>query len=452
VLVTIDSLRADHLPFYGYPRQTMPNVAKWLGTAALFESCYSPLPLTDPSMASIMTGLYPMRHGIRHTGRKLPKGLTTLAAILQSQGYATAAFVSRAGLLDSGGLRRGFAKANFVGGRAVRGAAWDSPEGAERWQRRAANVTDAALQWLDGSASRPYFLWLHYFDPHAYYDPAEGFRSRFEPPADRETPPGLRAWWGEVRDLGRTVADYDAEILGVDHHLDRIVEALRDRGRWDETLFILTSDHGESLGERGAMDHGEWLYQEQVRVPLLMRLPGRIPQGVRVRELVRLIDLTPTVIDLLGLDTAAVAEPLAAMDGESFASLLHAAPEERARGAQELTPWRRRVFLESENCPGEDPTVVAPGMLCDPPGIEGKLRGVFDGRWKLIVTPRADGRRYELYDLRSDPGETVDRSADEPERVAALEAELDRFFSRDSPAAEVDDELIENLRALGYTP
>jgi arylsulfatase A-like enzyme len=453
VLVTVDTLRADQLPFYGYSRPTMPNVARWLESAAVFDNCYSPLPLTDPSMASIMTGLYPMHHGIRHTGRKLPKGLTTLAEILQSQGYATAAFVSRAGLLDSGGLRRGFTTANFAGGRGVRGAAWDSREGAERWQRRAASVTDAALEWLDGASRRPYFLWLHYFDPHAYYDPAAPFRDRFEPAADQATPPDLRAWWGEVRDLGQTIADYDAEILTVDHHLDRVVEKLRERGRWDETLFILTSDHGESLGERGHMDHGEWLYQEQVRVPLVMRLPGRIAPGARIPELVRLIDLAPTVIDLLGVgvgvgvDSDPTPGPLAAMDGQSFASLLYDSDE-----VSPAEPWRRQVFLESENCPGEDPTVVAPGMLCSPPGVEGKLRGVFDGRFKLIITPRANGRRSELYDLQNDPGETTDRSAAEPERVAALQAELDRFWNVKPPSAEVDGQLIENLRALGYAP
>jgi arylsulfatase A-like enzyme len=186
-----------------------------------------------------------------------------------------------------------------------------------------------------------------------------------------------------------------------------------------------------------------------------MRFPGRIAPGVRVPELVRLIDLAATIIDLLGLDGGSVAEKLAAMDGESFAPLLRDAGDARSQVADESPAEplrRRRIFLESENCPGEDPTVVAPGMLCDPPGVAGKVRAVFDGHWKLIVTLRTGGRRYELYDLSEDPRDTVDRSADERERVAALEADLDRFWSRDSPAVEVDEELIENLRALGYLP
>lgn len=439
LLVTIDTLRADHLAFYGYERSTMPHLEAWLDQAALFERCYSPLPLTDPSLASIFTGLYPLRHRVRHVGRRLPESFTSLTQILQANGYETAAFVSRQGLLDNGQFDRGFEFGNFRGGDA--GGMTGPRAEAEIQQRRARDVTAEALAWLDRPTSgKPFFLWLHYFDPHAFYDPPEPFRSTFEPDREMETPANLRSWWGSVNNLGETLARYDGEILTTDHYLDQVIRKLKKHGQWDRTLFVLTSDHGESLGEHGHLDHGEWLYDEQIHVPLVMRYPGVIPAGARINDLVTLMDIAPSIIEISGIEGEDVADFLDHMDGVSLASLL--------RGVDAPS---RHIFLESENCPEEKFSErKAPDMICFPAGVEGKARAYRGDRFKLIVSPRRSGRHYELYDLASDPGELENLADHHPSLVRKLESALDTHFKGRPIAEEIDLEMVEQLKALGY--
>lgn len=439
VLVTIDTLRADHLSAWGYGRETTPHLSAWLDEGTIFEDAYSPLPLTDPSMTSIMTGLEPIHHGVRHVASRLPESVTTLAEVLGERGWATAAFLSREGLAVDHVLARGFDVADFEGGDAT--GMTGKRARAERAQRRGEQVADAAIGWLEARPAGPFFLWLHLFDPHAFYDPPPPFRDRFGRDAVEVRVEGVRAWWGRVDDVGALHALYDEEILTADHHLDRVVAVLRSQGVFDDTLFVLTSDHGESLAERGFLDHGEWLYQEQVHVPLFMRQPGRIPSGLRVAGAVRLIDLAPTILELLDVEGADVDALVAAMDGESLAGVF--------RG-DALAP--RRVFIESESCPRGLGSIGAPGMECHPPGVEGKLRGVIDGRWKLLIRPLRDGRVYELYDLEADPWEEHDLARTEPERVRALEQLVDARWQT-APALEptVDAHTMEQLEALGYT-
>jgi len=437
--IDIDSLRADHLSCYGYDRDTMPRLGAWIDEVALFEQAYAPIPLTDPSLASLLTGMHPIRHGVRHVGVALPAELPTLTEVLAAKGFETAAFFSRSGLENPRNVARAFDIADFEGGRD------DSlphrRAGAERAQRRAAAVTDRALAWLDERGDGRFFLWLHYFDPHAFYDPPAAFRDAFAPDAPHLPVAELVAWWGRPDDLGRMRARYDEEILTVDHHLARVVDALRARGAWDSTLFVLHADHGESLGEHDMLDHGERLYQEQVHVPLLMRHPARIPAGLRVRELVRVVDLAPTIVELLDLRGPDVDAYLSGMDGRSFASVFRGGPL-RAR----------RAFIESEKCAADGE------MGCYPRGIEGKLRAVHDGRWKLIVTPTEVGRVRELYDLESDPDERIDQSRARPAIARELESAIDEFWATDADRTPrsrrvdpFDSDLQQQLRALGYT-
>jgi len=439
VLVTIDTLRADHLSFYGYERETTPNLSAWIDEGAVFTHAYTPLPLTDPTMSTLMTGMQPSRHGVRHVGRELPTSLDTLAEVLRTAGYATAAFLSRVGLDDPQHTGRGFDVADFEGGfdAELEGA----QAKAETWQRRAPDVTDRALEWLDERPDAPFFLWLHYFDPHAYYDPPPPFMGHFADGASARPVTGVRAWWGEVFDLGLARALYDEEILAADHHLERVVRWLRDEALLDHTLFVLTSDHGESLGERGHMDHGEWLYEEQLRVPLYMRQPGQVPAGARFEAPVRLADLAPTVTELLGVEGPQVDAFRAQMDGRSLVPLMRGEPFES-----------RPSFFESETCPRGLGKLASPGWDCHPPGLEGKARAVIDGGWKLIITPTRAGRRYELYDLGADPGETHDLAAGDPARVARLEQMIDSWWETGAaPAEKVDPEAMEQLKALGYS-
>ncbi|MFT5694511.1 MAG: arylsulfatase A-like enzyme [Myxococcota bacterium] len=440
LLITIDTLRADHLSLYGYSRETMPNLATWADEGVVFEHCYSPLPLTDPSMSSIMTGLHPTRHGVRQSGRTLSTTHPTLAEVLQANGYATGAFVSRVGLVGRGGLDRGFDTHDFAGGEALEHVRGKGRIEAEKWQRRADSVTEAALTWLGVERQEPFFAWLHYFDPHAYYDPPAPFRGAFRTGLESNPVGNLSAWWGKPRDQAEMVAAYDAEILTVDHHLDRVVTALKQHGVWDSTLVVVTSDHGESLGEHGHLDHGEWLYDEQLHVPLIMRLPGVVPSDTRVPGLVRLHDIASTILELVGLTGNQVEEIVESMDGISARPML--------TGSATAS---RRIFVESENCPAPDRGPhLAPGMVCYPEGSEGKLRAVFDGRFKLIITPRVGRRTYELYDLENDPEEHLDLSGQQPNRVRELEAAIDEFWQGATSKSIVNDEIVEQLRALGY--
>ncbi len=443
LLVTVDTLRADHLPFYGYERSTMPRMAGWIPEATVFERCFSPTPLTDPSMASLLTGMHPLRHGVRHSARGLDVGFSTLPQLMREHGYVTAAFVSRAGLVNEGFLGRGFDHSDFVGGAAADRLPEGSRRNVEKWQRRADHVTDALLTWLEQPREAPFFVWLHYYDPHAYYDPPEPFDTRFTEGLDPAPVTNLRAWWGRVSDINRTVAAYDGEIATVDHAFDRVTSRLRGSGAWDDTLVIVTSDHGESLGEHAHMDHGEWLYHEQIRVPLVMRLPGTVPAGARIGESVRLIDLAATIIDLTGVRGEDVDAFVAGMDGASLSPLLRGDSADRPRP----------VFSESENCPESRRAIRwAPGMRCAPPGPEGKLRAFFDGRYKLIITPLPEGRHHELYDLDRDPDESRDLAASDPGRVREMERVMDAYWQQQpTPAPIVEERTREQLKALGYS-
>ncbi|RLE19138.1 MAG: hypothetical protein DRJ65_20590 [Acidobacteria bacterium] len=440
VLVVIDTLRADHLPVYGYDRDTSPFLTELADQAVVFEDCRTPIPLTDPAFASLLTGTYPMRHGVRDTGYALAGHLPTLAEKMAAQGYQTAGFFSRAGLVTATGLGRGFALADdqTIKQSEVGHHPWYTRAGAEMWQRRADEVTDLAIKWVEDHRSEPFFLLLHYFDPHAYYDPPKQFRGRFDPRTTPYDDEELSSWWGAVDSLGTEISRYDEEILTVDHHLGRFVESMRLAGLWDRTLLVVTADHGESLGEHGVMDHGEWLYREQVHVPLIIRVPEESNlQGVRIPNMVRLIDVAPTILDYLGVTDHG--SGLGNSDGTSLMPLL--------RGGD--FPGQV-LLLETENCPeGENDLLTTIGVDCEPPGVLGKRRGVVEGRWKLILGPTPGGPTVQLFDQGTDPGEVQDVSNRHPDVVDRL---LEILHSSSGPGTQgtVDRELIERLRSLGY--
>jgi len=253
VLITIDTLRADHLGCYGYKQNTSPNLDAFAKESLLFENAYSAVPLTLPSHATILTGLYPERHGIRDNAHFAWKQSPLIQLALQKHGYNTAAFVSGAPLSASFGLNRGFSIYE------------DQFTGAER---TANETTERALQWLK-NVRKPYFLWVHYFDPHAEYEPPPTFRKKFSDP-------------------------YDGEITFVDQELSRLLQAV---GK--SAAVLITADHGESLGEHGETTHAIFVYNATMHVPLLLRSPGLAP-GKR-KDAVSLADIAPTILELAGL-------------------------------------------------------------------------------------------------------------------------------------------------------
>jgi len=394
VLLTLDTTRADHLGAYGYQEAETPVLDRLAGEGIRFADAISPVPLTLPAHVSILTGLDPQNHGVRHNGQyRLEASHTTLAEVLNEQGYETAAFVSAFVLDRRYGLAQGFDHYDD----RVAPATGQALGGLES-ERSAEEVTEAALDWLRSRASaKPYFVWVHYYDPHAEYRPPEAYVRRFG---------------GKL---------YDGEIAYVDAQVGRLVEALGDAG--SRTLLLVAGDHGEGLGEHGEELHGRLLYEATQRVPLIIWSPPIVRGPYVVDTLVAgLVDLFPTVLDLLGV------APTGPYDGVSLL------------GARE---WADRALYMETMAPYLD-SRWAP------------LHGLRRHRDKFISAPRP-----EYYDLASDIGEgrnLYNGLSDEARKaVTDLEKELAERL-KNAPSAEAvaeaagqpDPEALAKLQALGY--
>ena len=388
LVITLDTVRADRLGSYGHPRAATPSLDRLAREGVRFADATSQAPLTGPAHAALFTGVYPARFGLRdNASTPVPADRQTLAEILRASGYRTAAFVSAFVLDRAYGFDQGF---ELFDSRFTRGP-------NKSVSRTADDVLKAALPWLDEApAGSPFFAWVHFYDAHAPYDPPEPYRTTFRD--DR----------------------YDGEIAYIDHAVGQLIGALEKKGVLDRTLVVAIGDHGESLGEHGEADHGLFLYDSVLRIPWLMRLPGRREAGSVVREQVRSVDLLPTVLDLLG-----VRVPLG-LDGASV-----------------VEPIRGRA------------RATVPASYAE--GFYGKLRHGWSetyslrvGEWKLIDAPKP-----ELYDLRTDGREAsnlLDRKPAVARRLAADLRDMIREFGSASvaQARPPDRETIERLRSLGY--
>ncbi|MBW2447056.1 MAG: sulfatase-like hydrolase/transferase [Deltaproteobacteria bacterium] len=387
VLVTVDTLRADRLGCYGDEQAHTPVLDALARDGVRFRHASSPTPLTLPSHASIFTGLDPHQHGVRANGRfRLAPGVPTVAERMREAGFATAAFVASFVLDAQFGLARGFDTYDDRVGEGVASRAARSVS-----ERKAGAVIDAANAWLATAPDR-FFLWVHLYDPHADY----------LPPADF---------------LARAGGDaYAGEIAYTDAQIGRLIGALRRRFGPEGLLFVVTSDHGESLGQHGEPTHGHGLYDTTQHVPLLMVGPG-LSRGQVIEPVVRLIDLGPTLLARAG------ARALGDVAGRDLEPVLDGR-EREARVAYLET-------LETQLSYGWSP-----------------LLGLRTADHKYVRAPRP-----ELYDLIADPDETLDIARAEPELVAELDRELDRILGAtrfDAGHAEVDAEEQRRLAALGY--
>ncbi len=428
VLLSLDTTRRDHLPFYGYAKDTAPRMAGLAEAGVVFEDATAVNTNTAPAHASMLTGRYPMQHGIERNGQRLRDDLPTLAGILAARGYETAAFISGWTLTRHTGLDRGFAH-------------YDQALREER-RRAAEHTIDATLAWVEARAAgeAPFFLFVHLFDPHWAYAPPEADAQHFlsgraftTSPETR--PPGLAADFAlsdsEVEEI---VARYDGEIAYADRHLGRLLDALAERGLAENTLVVFTSDHGETLHERAwVFDHGSRVYDEQVRIPLVMRLPGAKRAGSRVDAPVSQVDLLPTVLDVLGI------APPPDLPGRSWVPLLDAVSS---------VDRERPVFAHARPEADRVPEVASPLV---PSGLVSMVR-VPGAKW--IEYPTPDGFRGQLFDLTDDPGETRDVADARPAMVTSLRAKLAAFrratgSDRKEPAP-LTPEVEEALRELGY--
>lgn len=411
ILVTVGTLRADHLGAYGYARATTPFLDQLASRMVLFDDAVAQCGTTPQSLASMMTGRYPARDRILVRNGPfiaLRPDPPTLAGWLGQQGIATHAITSQIQTTSVTGLDRGFDSFDSVGLR---------PDSEGKYPRRTArNITDRAARWIGAHAEDPFFLWIHYFDPHWPYEPPASFASPLEPLPAVEPGPKQpyrfderksAAYPLDAADLQEILEGYDDEISYLDSELRRLFDAI---DTLQGPLVVFTADHGESLGEHGIVSHND-LYQSIIRVPLL--IGGKdIPRGVRVRAPVMLVDVASTVLDLAGL------KPLPHTRGRSLRPLWEG----------NSLPERERVAEYAED-----------------------NRAVLFGRRKIIF--RA-GSRVEVYDLRRDPGEST-RLGD-PALWNRL-VESARFSPLPLPDAaesealpEVAPEMIEELRSLGY--
>jgi len=433
LLVTVDTLRADRLGCYG-GRIATPNVDRIAREGALFASAACPMPMTRPSVSSIHTGRHPRTTGVVNNAVALGEGVPTVASALQAAGWRTAAFVG-VRLLDTGaGVFPGF-------------ETYDAPP--KRYQVPASEVVGPAVRWIaQRDVTRPFFAWVHLFDPHLPYAPPDesggGARMEERGVTRRSVLEAAEDGGGDLPAavFERALALYGDEIAYADRWIGTLVDALESRGLLDRTVVAFAADHGECFDHGIFFEHSECLYDGAARVPLLLRFPGRIAPGTRVASQVELTQLAPTLLGLAGvarpagMDRPDLLSPAAPADDPSaWALVQHPLFDERAAEA------RHRKVEGIRSVAGQPSREV----VVDEQSVA--LRGE---RWKLIRT----GEHRELYDLVADPGEEHDLSAQRPEETRRLEGLLDRKLASlplaPRAAQSVDPRLRETLRALGY--
>ncbi len=427
LLISIDSLRADHLHSYGYERETSPHIDALAKEGVLFRYTVSPTSWTLPAHVTMLTSLPPNYHKVTADLTRLDPQAVTLAEVLRDAGYATAAFVSGAYLRAEYGHRQGF---DHFDDYSALPLAWNAHR-----QITSPDLIRLVTRWVEdwdrGGRERPFFVFLHLWDVHYDYNPPSPYDRMFDPDyagsITSENFEGNRAINPKMdrRDLEHIIALYDGEIRYTDEYLGRLFGFLRERGIFDETLVTVTADHGDEFFEHGKKGHRRTLYDEVLLVPLIMRLPGRIPAGKVVTEQARLIDLAPTLLALAGVEPP-----------EGF-GLTRLDPDYAGRDLSVY--WRD---------PEPPPPPPAYGQLSY------QLGAVRTNDWKLIVHLTGDPRP-ELYDLRTDPGEKNNLSDEQTALLDDLYHGLMAFRragEKESLAEPVvmAREHLEALRSLGY--
>jgi len=395
LLIGVDTLRHDHLGCYGYDRNTTPYIDDLAAGGVLFENVVAPSPWTLPSFATVFTSLHPTQHGADGSRSVLRESVPTLASILQANGYATGAVVNAPYLKGHHGVNRGFDHYHMT-----------PPEG-----RVADGTTSDALAWIDENSNRPFFMFAHYFDPHIPYSPPAPYDTVFYPayagrirsPYNPKGLPRFRdrnfdqmeslsdADWNQIRSL------YDGEIAFTDKAVGDLLRGLRERGLTDNTLIVFLSDHGEEFFEHHGFEHGHSLYDELIRVPMIFSLKGVLPAGQRIARQVRLLDVQPTILEMLGI------EPWTEPEGVSILPLMVGGGERTPAKASLLPP---EIALS-------EAILYGPEQKC--------LRAY---PWKLIYNIREDETTF--FNIDQDPGETVDIAGEDIEALGLLEQTLYR--------------------------
>jgi choline-sulfatase len=417
IVYLVDTLRADHLGCYGYPRDVSPAIDAFSRDATLFEEAIAQSSWTRSSVASLFTGLVPPEHGANRRRQPLAEEAVTLAELLRGAGYRTAAFVTNTNVSERFGFDQGFDELVY------------------REAMSASKLMREVEAWLDARAAdgdeRPFFLYVHTLDPHSPYAPPARERERWAPDVPEPGPYRPNRWIDEARagkvDLARLLrrmrALYDAEIAANDRAFGALLDGLRERGLYDGAVLALVSDHGEEFFEHRSFEHGKGLFEEVLRVPMLVRWGSGGPTG-RVPIPVQHVDLFQTLLEAAGVEAPRGTE------GVSLLRLARAAGRPGAAGERPIFSYLH---------------------------LDGRPRAALrEGRSKLIVA--LDGERLirpRLYDLEADPGEAKNLAKRDPERVARMEAVIRGYLAKErhglrGAPVEMDDELRRRLEALGY--
>ena len=417
ILISVDTLRADHLGCYGYFKDTTPRIDDFRGDAALFEEAIAHAPSTLPSHASIFTSLLPSHHGASVANSfGVDPGAITLTEVLKAEGYATASFNGGIQLDPIYGLDRGFDV--YVAARPSVAIAELLVEPVDMFD----HVVDEAIRWIETSRDEPFYLFLHTYELHHPYTPKPEFLELFAADYDGSLPNDIsvdllkRINDGEVElaagDLAHIINTYDAELRSVDAAFGRLIDFLRDEGLYDNAIIVLTSDHGEEFGEHGFVGwHSHTLYDELLRVPLIIKLPGSEHAGASADSQVRGIDVAPTILEKLGLDAPS------SFEGTSLLGPLAGSPNVPQHAVS-----RKDVLVTDD------------------------FASIRTRDWKWF--------RGHLFDLANDPGEENEDSKANETVAASMEEKLDELVgARPIPPPHVvkpDPELLERLRSLGY--
>lgn len=434
--ITVDTLRADHMSLYGYPRETTPNLQKLAATGVTFDHAVCQWPKTGSSFASMFTGLYPHTTGLTHKAAlRIPEPYLTLPEFFKAEGFATFGVISNAVLASDFGWSTGFDDFRETWG----GGDFPDDPKAFRPLASAPRVNDLAIPLLRKYAGADkLFAWIHYSDPHAPYILPDGSSNPFEEDAlsqgatDRKVPARItKGYTLEGRtDLKFYVSQYDANVLAADAYIQKLLDEMRSLGLLEDSLLIFAADHGESLGEHNSwFEHGPLPYNTTAHVPLFFVMDG-LPAGRRVDRPVELVDLYPTLRDLIAPD-----RQVPGLEGKSLWPLLR---DGDAKGREAF----RQAFSEAGRRPNLYHSVQEPLW---------KLVFNSGGKRSRAATSSTGG--FELYDLRADPLETRNLAAVHPEEVRRLRRDLVAWMRKARSMGEDEEgdaETERALKALGY--
>jgi arylsulfatase A-like enzyme len=404
ILITLDTVRADHLSCYGYEYNTSPFIDSIAQQGVLFLNAYAQIPLTLPSHTAILTSTYPKNNGVRLNGSCYARDeLITIAELLKHKNYSTFAIIGGFPLDSRFGLSQGFdVYDDRLEGEPEKEAKYWYHHKFLKYERRANEVTDRAIAVLEKiKKGEKFFLWLHYFDPHWKYRPPEKFKAQFK-------------------------LHYDGEIAFVDSELKRFFEYVTKRELIKNSLVVIASDHGEGLYEHGEEGHGWELFNSTLKIPLIFYYPKVLPSNITVENICQSIDILPTVLDIMGI------QPPSSFEGRNLLPLI------KEPDNQSINEF---IFAESNK-----PKVLYANRA---------RYAVIDGNFKLIAYYNENDKVVvrQLFNLKQDAKELKNVADAYPDVVKKLSAEIDKFFipaSKNFAFFKANQEIFEKMKALGY--